>query len=82
MPGCAGAPLTGQVCRALFLTVAGSADTTAQRSLPADIITRLHDPRPLAEEEIADVLQAACEAMAYKTRRLSSSPTTNRASNT
>ena len=58
----------------LLVVLAAGVDTAAQRSYPDSIISRLRDPRPLVAEEIADVLQATRETMAYKSLRLSASP--------
>jgi hypothetical protein len=49
-------------------------DTAAQRSYPSSVISRLRNPVPLSDDEIAEVLQATRESMAYKSLRLSASP--------
>src|SRR5689334_17522145 len=59
---------------AVCLVAAGAA-TAGQRSNTAAIRARLANPAPLDPSEISDLLQAAREAVAYRTLRLSMSPT-------
>jgi hypothetical protein len=57
-------------------TLACALDTgvAAQRTYPASVTARLRNAAPLSDDEIAEVLQATRESMAYKSLRLSSSP--------
>jgi hypothetical protein len=60
---------------AALLVVAGSALPAAQRSFYPGIQGRLVREQPLVPEEIAELLQASREALAYKSLRLSRSQT-------
>jgi hypothetical protein len=57
------------------LVVTGCRGVAAQRSNPAAIQARLRAGTVLAAEEVADLLQATREAVAYKTLTLAVSPT-------
>jgi hypothetical protein len=60
---------------ATLIVTAASAVPAAQRSFYPGVQARLTRSPPLVAEEIADLLQAAREALAYKSLRLSRSPT-------
>jgi hypothetical protein len=60
---------------ATFCVVAMSGHPAAQRSFYAGLQGRLMRPQPLTAEEIVELLQASREALAYKSLRLSRSPT-------
>jgi hypothetical protein len=57
------------------VVLAGAALAAGQRSSGRQLQERLLRPQPLLAEEIADLLQASREALAYKSLRLSRSPT-------
>ena len=57
------------------MVVAAYALPAAQRSSYPGLQGRLMRPQPLVAEEIAELLQASREALAYKSLRLSRSPT-------